>query len=146
MEAIGAEAKSASRQARRAIDGALTRDRGRLLGLWSKWNAKSGDAALRDAFSAKLQASVAERERRAAALLAAAVDAALTIAWYRLHTDRAADKDLRIRYEDAVRWLRDVSAGRASLPGVATSGTAPTVGMVYVAPATPRLFGRGGPR
>jgi ATP-dependent helicase HrpA len=80
MEAIGAEAKSASRQARRAIDGALTRDRGRLLGLWSKWNAKPGDAALRDAFSAKLQASVAERERRAAALPSATVDAALPIA------------------------------------------------------------------
>lgn len=77
---------------------------------------------------------------------AAVADAALTIAWYRLHTDRAADKDLRIRYEDAVRWLRDVSAGRASLPGVATSGTAPAAGLVYVAPATPRLFGRGGPR
>ena len=52
-------------QARRAIDGALTRDRGRLLALWAKWNTKSGDDALRNAFSAKLQASVAERERRA---------------------------------------------------------------------------------
>src|SRR5690606_30148777 len=49
-------------------------------GLWSKWNAKPGDAALRDAFSAKLQASVAERERRAAALPSATVDAALPIA------------------------------------------------------------------
>ena len=27
-------------QARRAIDGALTRDRGRLLALWAKWNTK----------------------------------------------------------------------------------------------------------
>src|SRR5690606_17990303 len=80
MQAIGPDAKSASRQARRAIDGALTRDRGRLLGLWSKWNAKPGDAALRDAFAGKLQASVAERERRAAALPAATVDAALPIA------------------------------------------------------------------
>ena len=34
---------------------------------------------------------------------AAVADAALTITWYRLHTDRAADKDLRIRYEDAVQ-------------------------------------------
>jgi ATP-dependent helicase HrpA len=68
------------RQARRAIDGALTRDRGRLLGLWSKWNAKPGDAGLRDAFLGKLQASVAERERRAAALPAARVDETLPIA------------------------------------------------------------------
>ncbi|MEF9977169.1 MAG: ATP-dependent RNA helicase HrpA, partial [Thermomonas sp.] len=66
-------------QARRAIDGASTRDRGRLLGLWSKWNAKPGDAALREAFAAKLQASVAERERRAARLPAAKVDESLPI-------------------------------------------------------------------
>lgn len=74
---------------------------------------------------------------------AAVTDAALTITWYRLHTDRAADKDLRVRYEDAVRWLRDVSAGRAALPGVATSSTAPAVGLVMLAEAPPRLFGRG---
>ncbi|HOU65397.1 MAG TPA: helicase-related protein, partial [Thermomonas sp.] len=67
-------------QARRAIDGALTRDRGRLLGLWAKWNAKAGDDGLRQAFSTKLQASLAERERRAAALPAATVDASLPIA------------------------------------------------------------------
>ena len=67
-------------QARRAIEGASTRDRGRLLGLWSKWNAKPGDAALRDAFASKLRASVAERERRAAALPTAAIDASLPIA------------------------------------------------------------------
>src|SRR5690625_1032563 len=29
---------SAPRQARRAIDAAMARDRGRLIGLWSKWN------------------------------------------------------------------------------------------------------------
>ena len=74
---------------------------------------------------------------------AAVTDAALTITWYRLHTDRAADKDLRVRYEDAVRWLRDVSAGRAALPGVATSASAPAAGLVALAEAPPRLFGRG---
>jgi ATP-dependent helicase HrpA len=67
-------------RARRAIDGALSRDRGRLLGLWSKWNAKPGDAALREAFASKLQASVAERERRAANLPRATVDDSLPIA------------------------------------------------------------------
>ncbi len=80
MESIGADAKTASRQARRAIDSALARDRGRLLGLWSKWNARPDDAALRDAFTGRLQASVAERERRAAALPAATVDPVLPIA------------------------------------------------------------------
>jgi ATP-dependent helicase HrpA len=80
MQPIARDGKSASRQARPAIDGALTRDRGRLLGLWSKWNAKPADVALRDAFATKLQASVAERERRAANLPAANVDASLPIA------------------------------------------------------------------
>ncbi|MBN8262638.1 MAG: hypothetical protein J0L59_09970, partial [Xanthomonadales bacterium] len=68
MEPIEADGRKALRQARRAIDGASTRDRGRLLGLWTKWNAKPGDAALRDAFANKLQASVAARDARAAAL------------------------------------------------------------------------------
>ena len=80
MHAIASDEKSASRQARRAIDGALTRDRGRLLGLWSKWNAKPGDTALRDAFTVKLQASVTERERRAANLPTATLDESLPIA------------------------------------------------------------------
>jgi len=79
MQAKAGDEKSVARQARRAIDGALTRDRGRLLGLWSKWNAKPGDTSLRDAFTAKLQASVAERERRAANLPAAKVDETLPI-------------------------------------------------------------------
>ena len=73
------ESTASPGQARRAIDGASTRDRGRLLGLWAKWNAKPGDAALREAFASKLQASVAERERRAARLPAAKVDDSLPI-------------------------------------------------------------------
>ncbi|WP_271680094.1 DUF3418 domain-containing protein [Thermomonas mangrovi] len=80
MEPIEADGRKALRQARRAIDGASTRDRGRLLGLWTKWNAKPGDAALRDAFADKLQASVAARDARAAALPAARLDEALPIA------------------------------------------------------------------
>jgi ATP-dependent helicase HrpA len=83
MASIQPDSKHASTpspgQARRAIDAASTRDRGRLLGLWSKWNAKPGDAALREAFAAKLQASVADRERRALALPSATVDESLPI-------------------------------------------------------------------
>ena len=80
MQSTRSDANTPSRQLRQAIDGALTRDRGRLLGLWSKWNAKPGDAALREAFASKLQLSVAERERRAASLPTAKVDETLPIA------------------------------------------------------------------
>lgn len=68
------------RQAARAVDGALTRDRGRLLGLLAKWKGRPDDAEAREAFLAHLQASVAERERRVAALPAARVDETLPIA------------------------------------------------------------------
>ena len=80
MDPIEAESRKALRQARRAIDGASTRDRGRLLGLWAKWNAKPGDTALRDAFANTLQASIAQRERRAGQLPTATVDDTLPIA------------------------------------------------------------------
>ncbi|UHQ19819.1 ATP-dependent RNA helicase HrpA [Lysobacter sp. KIS68-7] len=72
--------KAASSRGRQAIDGALSRDRGRLLGLWSRWNAKPGDEALRDAFAQALQRSVTAREVRAASLPQASVDADLPIA------------------------------------------------------------------
>ena len=80
MKSIEPAGKTASTQTRRAIDGALSRDRGRLLGLWAKWKAKPDDAAMGDAFALKLQASTAERERRAAMLPTAAVDPSLPIA------------------------------------------------------------------
>ncbi|MEI2456547.1 ATP-dependent RNA helicase HrpA [Lysobacter firmicutimachus] len=75
-----ADASAALRQARRAIDGALSRDRGRLHGLWSRWSGKPGDAAAQAAFAQTLAASVAQREARAAALPQAPVDPALPIA------------------------------------------------------------------
>jgi ATP-dependent helicase HrpA len=71
----------ALQNARRTIDGALARDRGRLMGLWSRWSGKPGDAAAQAAFAEALAASVAAREARAAALPTdAAVDEALPIA------------------------------------------------------------------
>lgn len=73
-------ASTAPAAARGAIDAARTRDRGRLLGLWARWNAQPGDASLRDAFQAALRASTDECARRAAALPAAQVDPALPIA------------------------------------------------------------------
>jgi ATP-dependent helicase HrpA len=76
----GASTREAARKARDAIDGACTRDRGRLLGLWSKWNARPGEAAPRAAFESALRASMATRDARAAALPVADVDPALPIA------------------------------------------------------------------
>ncbi|MGO1071239.1 ATP-dependent RNA helicase HrpA [Lysobacter sp. CA199] len=70
----------ALRQARRAIDGALSRDRGRLHGLWSRWSGKPGDEKARATFAQALAASVAQREARAASLPRAPVDPALPIA------------------------------------------------------------------
>ncbi|KRA72035.1 hypothetical protein ASD78_16880 [Lysobacter sp. Root667] len=80
MKSIDAPASNALRQARRAIDGALSRDRGRLHGLWSRWSGKPGDTAARDAFAQALAASVSQRESRAAALPQAPVEASLPIA------------------------------------------------------------------
>src|SRR5687768_1612454 len=80
MESSSAHASAASRQARRAIDGALTRDRGRLHGLWSRWQAAPDDAGRQAAFAEALAQSVARREARAAALPQAPVDPALPIA------------------------------------------------------------------
>jgi ATP-dependent helicase HrpA len=68
------------RQARRAIDGALSCDRGRLHGLWSRWSAKPADDEAQAAFAKVLAASVSQREARAGSLPHAPVDPSLPIA------------------------------------------------------------------
>jgi ATP-dependent helicase HrpA len=81
MKSIDSPGQAELRRARTAVDGALSRDRGRLMGLWSRWSGKPGDAGLQQAFAGALAASVAAREARAAALPAAvAVDPNLPIA------------------------------------------------------------------
>ncbi len=80
VESRRAPATAALKQARRAIDGALSRDRGRLLGLWSRWNARAADAGAEQAFARALAASVQARESRAARLPAANVVPDLPIA------------------------------------------------------------------
>ncbi|MDQ3617147.1 MAG: ATP-dependent RNA helicase HrpA [Pseudomonadota bacterium] len=67
-------------QARRAIDGALSRDRGRLHGLWSRWNSRPDDPAAQTMFEQAVTRSIGLREARAAALPQAPVDPALPIA------------------------------------------------------------------
>jgi ATP-dependent helicase HrpA len=66
--------------ARRAIDGALTRDRGRLHGLWSRWQARPADAASRTAFEQALAESVARRTARAESAPRVTLDDTLPIA------------------------------------------------------------------
>ncbi|GHA88912.1 ATP-dependent RNA helicase HrpA [Cognatilysobacter bugurensis] len=74
------EHRKALNHARRRIDDALTRDRGRLLGLWSRWQRSPADASVRERLETALQASIDERDRRAAALPSAPVDTSLPIA------------------------------------------------------------------
>lgn len=76
----------------------------------------------------------------------AVADATLTITWYRLHPDGADAPALRIRYEDAIRWLRDVAAGRAALPGVVNNAASPAVSLAQVVAGPARVFGRRGAR
>jgi len=79
MKPIDNNASAASTQARRAIDGACSRDAARLHGLWRRWQAQPTEAA-RDAFAAALAQSVGRREARAASLPRGAVDPGLPIA------------------------------------------------------------------
>ena len=67
-------------QGRRALDRALSRDRGRLHGLWSRWQGKPADAGARQAFEQALNASIATRERRLSTVPAVTLDASLPIA------------------------------------------------------------------
>ncbi|MCL1634503.1 ATP-dependent RNA helicase HrpA [Luteimonas sp. SX5] len=80
MKPIEPLASAASTQARRAIDGARSRDAARLHGLWRRWQAQPADDKARDAFAAALAQSVAEREARASRLPRGEVDTGLPIA------------------------------------------------------------------
>ncbi len=66
--------------ARRAIDGALTRDRGRLHGLWSRWQARPGDVAARATFEDALALSSTRCAARAASAPPLTLDESLPIA------------------------------------------------------------------
>ena len=72
--------RAALEQGRRALDRALSRDRGRLQGLWSRWQGKPADAGVRQAFEQALNASIAARERRLSTVPAVTLDASLPIA------------------------------------------------------------------
>ncbi|WP_313460431.1 ATP-dependent RNA helicase HrpA [Stenotrophomonas sp.] len=80
MAAINKPDASALRQQQSAIDGAMSRDRGRLLGLLSRLRGKPGDAGLTTAFEQALQASVQRRQARALSQPAISLDDSLPIA------------------------------------------------------------------
>jgi ATP-dependent helicase HrpA len=122
MPAIDAHALS---RARRAIDGASTRDRGRLLGLWSKWKEAPGDAARREAFATKLQASIDQRERRAANLPPATIDDTLPIA---AHADELVEL---IREHQVVVVAGETGSGKTTqLPKLCLLAGRGAAGMV----------------
>ena len=67
-------------RARESIDTALSRDRGRLMGLWSRWREAPDDTDRRERFEQAVADSAARREVRAARLPRAPVDPGLPIA------------------------------------------------------------------
>ncbi|HHW4681817.1 MAG TPA: DUF3418 domain-containing protein [Xylella sp.] len=68
------------RQHRRAIDDAMSRDRGRLLGLWLRWQSRPRDHEARVNFQRVLSASRAQRQVRANSQPVVTVDTQLPIA------------------------------------------------------------------
>ncbi len=80
MAAINKPDPSALRLKQSAIDGAMSRDRGRLLGLLSRLRAKPGDAAAEAAFEQAVQASVRRRQARALDQPSISLDDSLPIA------------------------------------------------------------------
>jgi len=80
MTAIKQPAASSFSSQQAAIDGAMSRDRGRLLGLLSRLRAKQADAGVAAAFEQALQASVQRRQARAQNLPSITLDDSLPIA------------------------------------------------------------------
>src|SRR5690606_18612717 len=79
MESIPDDLRQALDDGRVAISGALSRDRGRLHGLWSRWRGKPADAELRARFEQALAASVAACQARAEGPPPITLDPALPI-------------------------------------------------------------------
>jgi len=125
MESRRTAATAALRQARAAIDGALSRDRGRLLGLWAKWNGAPSREDLREAFASALQASVAAREARAARLPRAVVAPGLPIA---AHAERIVEL---IRQHQVVVVAGETGSGKTTqLPKLCLQAGRGAAGMI----------------
>ena len=125
MQPIEADNKAALRQARQSLDRVCTHDRGRLLGLWSKWNARPSDASARERFQAALARSLATRQARADALPRAEVDAGLPIA---READRIVDL---IRAHQVVVVAGETGSGKTTqLPKLCLAAGRGAAGMI----------------
>ena len=124
MGALEAENKDLP-AARRAIDGALTRDRGRLHGLWSRWQGKPADLAARTAFEQALAASIARVAARAGSAPAVTLDEALPIA-------REAEKIVElIRRHPVVVIAGETGSGKTTqLPKLCLAAGRGVAGMI----------------
>ncbi len=80
MSAIEKDTPARLHAARKAVDTAMSRDHGRLLGLLSRWQGKPDDAAAEQAFAQLLERSARQRRQRAAEKIAISMDEALPIA------------------------------------------------------------------
>ncbi|MGH8025678.1 MAG: ATP-dependent RNA helicase HrpA, partial [Pseudoxanthomonas sp.] len=111
--------------ARRAIDGALTRDRGRLHGLWSRWQAKPADPAAREAFEQALAVSNAKIAVRAGSAPTVTLEEALPIA-------READKIVElIRAHPVVVIAGETGSGKTTqLPKLCLAAGRGVAGMI----------------
>lgn len=126
MKPIETRLQSELRRARAAVDGALCRDRGRLLGLWSRWSGKPEDEATQAAFAGALATSVAAREARAAGLpTAVEVDPALPIS---AEAERLADL---IRDHQVVVIAGETGSGKTTqLPKICLAAGRGAAGMI----------------
>jgi len=125
MESRRGPATGALKQARRAVDGALARDRGRLIGLWGRWNANPGQASAQEAFERALQASVQARQARAARLPAAPVAEGLPIA---AHADRIVEL---VREHQVVVIAGETGSGKTTqLPKLCLQAGRGAAGMI----------------
>jgi len=111
--------------ARRAIDGALTRDRGRLHRLWSRWQGKPADAATRAAFELALAQSSARVTARAASAPRVTLDDSLPIA-------REAEKIVElIRAHPVVVIAGETGSGKTTqLPKLCLAAGRGVAGMI----------------
>ena len=125
MESRRGPATAALKQARHAVEGALARDRGRLLGLWGRWNASPGQASAQEAFERALQASVQARQARAARLPAAPVAEGLPIA---AHAERIVEL---IREHQVVVIAGETGSGKTTqLPKLCLQAGRGAAGMI----------------
>ncbi|MCW2004544.1 ATP-dependent helicase HrpA [Xanthomonas arboricola] len=103
----------------------MSRDRGRLLGLWSRWQGKPGNPQLRQAFEQALAASQAQRQARAAQQPAITLDTQLPIA-------READRIIAlIRDHPVVVIAGETGSGKTTqLPKLCLAAGRGAAGMI----------------